>query len=200
MQPQIDKNYNSKLTLKKYLELEQETNQKYEYYDGDVYAMAGGTSAHGRISRNVLGEVYIALRDKKCEVMNSDTKISLEYKNSYVYPDAMILCNAEESSTVKGAFTNPIVIIEVLSKSTASYDRGGKFRLYSQIPSLCYYVLIEQSTPQIDVYSRKNHTSLWSLQFITGLESNLELIISENENIIIPLTRIYDRVVFEEEE
>jgi Uma2 family endonuclease len=143
----------------------------------------------------------MALRDSEsCEMMNSDTKIFLEHKNNFVYPDAMILCNAEEYEGVKGAFTNPVVIIEVLSKSTASYDRGGKMRLYSQIPSLKYYILIEQSQAYIDVYSRENHTSLWSLEFITGLESNLELQLSETEKITIPLTRIYDRVVFEEEQ
>lgn len=198
MQSQTDKNYNSKLTVEEYVKLEQETNQKYEYYDGEVYSMAGGTSAHSRITMNVSARIHLALLDKECEVMNSDTKIFLEHKNNYVYPDAMILCNAEESENVKGAFTNPVVIIEVLSKSTESYDRGGKFRLYTQIPSLRYYILIEQDAAQIDVYSRKNSTSLWSLQFITGLENNLELIISEREILSIPLNRIYDRVVFED--
>ena len=202
MQPQFKTESFSKLTIAEYLKLEQENEQRYEYYDGYAYAMAGGTAAHGRISMNISGEVYMALRGRgNCEIMNSDAKLYLENKNSYVYPDAMTLCNAEESEEIKGAFTNPVVIIEVVSESTEAYDRGDKFGMYRGVESLKHYVLIKQDEAKIDVYSKqdveKNRLPLWMIQTIEGLEGILELEISPSEIVKIPLARIYDRVVFE---
>ncbi len=198
MQPQINYPLNEKLTLEEYLQLEQDNDQKYEYHDGYTYAMAGGTDNHNTITMNISGEIYVALRDKQCQIKNNDTKLWIESNNTYYYPDAMVFCGKpEESEHLKDAFTNPVVIIEVLSKSTQANDRGDKFRLYTQIPSLRHYVLIEQDKVQIDIYSRKSPTSLWDIRFLSSLENNLELAISETETLSIPLSRIYDRIEFE---
>jgi len=198
MQPQINKEYNSKLTVEEYVELEQDTNQKYEFHDGYVYAMAGGTDNHNTITLNISTEIHNRLKGKKCRIKNSETKLWLEDKNKYVYPDAMIICGKqEESENLKDAFTNPVVIIEVLSKSTQGYDRGDKFGFYRAVRSLRHYVLIEQKEAKIDIFSRKSATSLWDIQTIEGLESNLELEISETETLIISLKDIYYDVVFE---
>jgi Uma2 family endonuclease len=198
MQTQEKYPLNEKLTLKEYLQLEQDNDQKYEYYDGHAYAMAGGTDNHNMITMNVSGEIYVALRGKKCQIKNNDTKLWIESNNIYYYPDAMVFCEKpEESELLKGAFTNPVVIVEVLSKSTETKDRGEKFRFYTQIPSLRHYVLIEQDNVQIDIYSRKSPTSLWDIRFLSSLENNLELEISETETLSIPLSRIYDRIEFE---
>jgi len=198
MQPQINKEYNSKLTVEEYVELEQDTNQKYEFHDGYVYAMAGGTDNHNTITLNISTEIHNRLKGKKCRIKNSETKLWLEDKNKYVYPDAMIICGKqEESENLKDAFTNPVVIIEVLSKSTQGYDRGDKFGFYRAVRSLRHYVLIEQKEAKIDIFSRKSATSLWNIQTIEGLESNLELEIWETETLIISLKDIYYDVVFE---
>ena len=185
------------LTLKEYLQLEQETHQKYEYYNGYVYAMAGGSYEHNTINGNIFIDIGGKLKGKSCQIMNSDTKLYLENSNSYVYPDAMIFCGEkQQAENYKDAFKNPVVVIEVLSSSTEAYDRGDKFDLYRSIPSLRYYVLVKQDEAKIQVYSRQSPTSLWNIQTIEGLESSLELVISETETLNVPLTDIYDRIVF----
>ncbi len=188
-----------RLTLAEYLELEKDTQQKYDYYNGYVYAMAGGTYEHNTITGNVFSEINQRLKGKSCQIMNSDTKLYLEKNNNYVYPDAMIICGEKEKAEQHNdAFKNPVVIIEVLSKSTEGYDRGDKFGLYRQLPALRHYVLVKQDEAKIDIYSRQNPTSLWNIQTIEGLESALELVISETETLNIPLLDIYDRIVFEQ--
>jgi Uma2 family endonuclease len=97
----------------------------------------------------------------------------------------------------KEAIINPAIIVEVLSESTKVYDRGDKFNLYRAVSSLRHYVLIEQDKVQIDIYSRKSLTSLWDIRFLSSLENNLELELSETEKLTIPLSRIYDRIEFE---
>lgn len=196
MQPQINENY--KLTVEEYVNLEQETNQKYEFHDGYVYAMAGGTEQHNAILVNMYGEIYGALKGKECKLKSSETKLWLENNNKYVYPDAMIICGEQiKAENIKDAFTNPIVIIEVLSKSTSSYDRGDKFGFYRQVRSLRHYVLIEQEKVKIDIFSRQSPTSLWDIRSLEGLENNLELVLSEDEILTISLKDIYNDIVFE---
>jgi Uma2 family endonuclease len=198
MQPQINNDYNSKLTVEEYVKLEQDTNQKYEFHDGYVYAMAGGTDNHNTIIMNISAEIYASLKGKDFRIKNSETKLWLENKNKYVYPDAMIICGEQEKAkNLKDAFTNPVVIIEVLSDSSVAYDRGDKFGFYRAVRSLRHYVLVEQKEAKMDIYSRKSATSLWDIQTIEGLESNLELEISETETLIISLKDIYYDVVFE---
>ncbi|WP_291728085.1 Uma2 family endonuclease [Bernardetia sp.] len=198
MQPQVKYPLNEKLTISEYLKLEQDNQQRYEYHDGYAYAMAGGTDNHNKITMNVSARIHLALLDKPCQIKNNDTKLWLELVNQYVYPDAMVFCQKpEQAPNLKDAFTNPVVIIEVLSKSTEGYDRGDKLRFYTQIPSLLHYVLIEQDKVQVDIYSRKNSTSLWDIRFLSDLKNNLELEISDIQTLSIPLSRIYDRVEFE---
>lgn len=197
MQPQIKKE--PKLTIEEYIKLEQEAQQKYEFHNGYVYAMAGGTDSHNTITMNISGEIYAALKVKDCKIKNSDTKLYLENNNKFVYPDAMIICGKqEESEKLKDAFTNPIVIIEVLSESTGSYDRGDKFGFYRQIPSLRHYILIEQDKIKIDIFSRQSSTSLWDIRSLENIENNLELAISDTFVLSISLKDIFNDVIFEE--
>ena len=194
MQPQRE----SRLTLEDYLQLEKDTNEKYEYYNGYVEAMAGGSYEHNTINGNIFSDINTKLKGKSCQIMNSDTKLYLENSNTYFYPDAMIICGEREQlDKYTGAFKNPVVIIEVLSKSTEAFDRGDKFDFYRQLPSLRHYVLVKQDEAKIQVYSRQSPTSLWNIRVIEGLESSLDLVISENETLNVPLIDIYDRIVFE---
>ncbi|GAB4401632.1 MAG: Uma2 family endonuclease [Microscillaceae bacterium] len=150
----------AKLSLEEYLQLEEDTHQKYEYYDGEVYAMAGGSYRHNTISGNIFSEINQRLKGKECQIMNSDTKLYLQKSNAYLYPDAMILCGQKESAeSYQDAFTNPVMIIEVLSKSTEAYDRGDKFGLYRKINNLRHYALIKQEEAKIDLYSRQSPTA-----------------------------------------
>jgi len=189
------------LTFEEYVEIEQHNNQKYEYRNGFIEAMAGGTFSHGTICGSVFGEIYSDLRGKDgtCRVINSEVKLAIETKNSYFYPDCMVVCGDVEKHETKEAITNPKVIIEVLSKSTAAYDRGDKFFYYKKIKSLQQYILIEQDKPQIDIYSRNQVTDeneeniLWKIERIKGLESNLNL---TSIDLVISLKSIYKDVVF----
>ncbi|WP_338815037.1 Uma2 family endonuclease [Bernardetia sp. Wsw4-3y2] len=191
-----------KLTFQEYINLERENDQKYEYHDGFVIAMAGGTINHSRISGNIFGKFWSLLNEKggDCEVLNSDTKLAFQDKKKYLYPDAMVVCGeVEESEHKNHGVTNPIIIIEVLSKSTEELDREDKFSLYKQIPSLEYYVLILQDKPQLEIYRRMKlekqdaNKSLWQIETITGIEKMLSF---PTLDIKIPFTDIYRKVEF----
>jgi len=137
------------LSFDEYLKQEAESNQKYEYHDGKIFALAGGTVNHGKICGNIYSELRNQLKTKQsnCPPFNSDVKLFIKQSNSYVYPDTMVICeddNVGESKNNEHSVSNPKIIIEVLSKSTSGYDRGDKFYLYRQIPSFEEYVLIEQ--------------------------------------------------------
>lgn len=164
------------LTISEYLALERETETRYEYHNGEVTAMAGGTIAHGLLCGNVFGELRTALRNKGkgCTPTTSEVKIHIQATNRILYPDAAVTCGQlEPSEAAAGAITNPTVIFEVLSKSTAGYDRGEKFYHYRQLDSLQEYVLLEQDKPQIELYRKQS--GLWDISRISGLDSVLYL-------------------------
>jgi len=204
---------NEKLTLEEYLKLEEENHQKYEYHDGYVYAMSGGTFNHSMIGGSIYGEIRDKLKGKPCKPVNNDLKLWLEHNNRYVYPDCMVVCGKFEfSDDHKDAITNPVIIVEVLSKSTEGYDRGDKFKNYRELSSLGHYVLISQDKPQIEIYSRREDleitendsvtdTSLWKITTLEGLDKILSLVLLNNdkieEKIEIALKDIYENVEFE---
>lgn len=184
----------NRLSLEEYVAIEQETQIKYEYHDGRIYNMAGGTLNHGLISGNIFGEIRTRLRDKgsNCRVINSEIKVHVNTKNCFLYPDTMVVCGEiKQSATEPNALTNPRVIIEVLSKSTGNYDRGDKFYLYKQLPSFEEYILIEQNKPQIDLYRKEG--DFWHLSRVEGLENELEI---RTIGLKIKLEEIYFDIVF----
>ncbi|MEM1324510.1 MAG: Uma2 family endonuclease [Bacteroidota bacterium] len=184
-----------KYSIEEYIQLEQETDTKYEYYDGEVFAMAGGTLNHSEISGNIFSDLKNILESKNssCRTFNSDAKLSISKRNKYVYPDTMVVYgDVELSSRYKEAITNSILIIEVLSGFTAAYDRGNKFKSYRSIPSLQEYILIEQDKSQVDISTRKG--DFWRFHSIEGLEKTLVL---TSIDVEIPLSRIYRNVSFD---
>ncbi len=204
-----------KLTFEEYIKIEQENNQKYEYHDGFIVAMSGGTLNHSRIGGNIHGKIWSLLDSdsKKCEVFSSDTKLAIEVENKYLYPDVMIICGeVKESEHQNHAVTNPKVIVEVVSKSTGKYDKSGKFGLYRQIESLEYYVLVEQDKPQVEVHRKMNTEqnpeiskankkqgntiSLWQIETIIGMDNNLSF---PTLDIQIPFSAIYKNIKFDKE-
>ncbi len=182
------------LSIQEYTSLETSTDTKYEYHDGTVFAMAGGTLNHGLICGNIFGEMRSQLRNKQqnCTVMNSEIKLHIASKNAFLYPDAMVICGEiEKSDKELNAVTNPIVIIEVLSKSTESYDRGDKFYLYRQLKSLQEYILINQKKALVEVYKRE--ADLWKITRFSGLD---DLLLIDALGISVDLKEIYQNVVF----
>ena len=164
------------LSIADYQRLEEETQQKYEYHDGEVFAMAGADPKHNVISNNAGAELNRALRDKDCYVFTSDQKVRIDAVNRFLYPDVSVTCGSvERSEKDTKAIINPILLIEVLSDSTESYDRGDKFALYSKLPSLQEYVLVQQHRPAVQIYYRATNTDLWQITWIEGLAETIRL-------------------------
>ncbi|MEM6966389.1 MAG: Uma2 family endonuclease [Bacteroidota bacterium] len=183
----------SKFTVAEYIQQEIDTNTKHEYHDGRIFALAGGTLNHGIICGNIYTEIRIQLKNKQsnCLPFNSDVKLAIEATNSYVYPDAMVVCNDfevtdENESSVK----NPVLVVEVLSSSTAEYDRGDKFYLYRQIPSFKEYILIEQKKHVVDVHYKHPSSDLWRITRYEGLDKKVKI---QSLGIEVPMEDIYYR-------
>ncbi|MEA2336131.1 MAG: hypothetical protein QOE82_138 [Thermoanaerobaculia bacterium] len=135
-------------TLEDYFSLQRGIEVKLEYFNGEIYVMAGGSAGHNRISRNVLKLFDAALAGSSCEAFGSDMRVSTP-SGLYTYPDASIICGPKVSDASE-TISNPIVIVEVLSDSTRNYDRGEKFDLYRSIAALRHYLLIEQTFQQVE--------------------------------------------------
>lgn len=166
------------LTFAEYIQQEIESDTKYEYHDGKIYAGAGGTLNHGKICGNVYAELRSKLKGKasNCLPFNSEIKLHIAKTGSYVYPDAMVICgDVETPENNEHAVTNPVLIIEVLSKSTAEYDRGDKFYFYRQIPGFREYVLIEQDRHIVDVHFKAAQTNMWRITRYQGLDAVVKL-------------------------
>lgn len=180
------------LSLEEYTALERTTGTKYEYHDGKVFAMAGGTLEHGLISGNAYGEIRGALREagRDCTAINNEVKLYIDSMNKYLYPDAMAVCGPlERSKEEPNAIVNPTLIVEVLSSSTESYDRGDKFFFYRTLKTLKAYVLIAQYKPQVDLYTRTG--DLWQISRVEGLSASLAL---APLGISIPMQHLYEGV------
>lgn len=187
----------SNLTVEEYIKQESETNTKYEYHNGKIYALAGGTLNHGLICGNVFGELRSRLKEKnsKCLPLNTDVKLFIKKTNSYVYPDTMVICGEIEMDTNEpNAVTNPVLIIEVLSKSTAEYDRGDKFHLYRQIPSFREYVIIDQKKHTVDVHYKPEQSDLWKITRFEGIDSTVRF---QSIELDIPMKDLYYRTNLE---
>ena len=181
-----------KISFEEYLEIEQAEGVKYEYHQGEIFAMAGGTNNHAYICANVgrvIGNELIK-KGSKYRSMGSDAKLFVPLEDRAFYPDTMVVCEPQEDGT-ESFMTNPTVIIEVLSDSTEKYDRGQKFRYYRKIPTLREYILIDQKTAEVEVF--KKMSDLWHTRFISGLDKKLQI---ESLDIEIDLTEIYRGVEF----
>jgi Uma2 family endonuclease len=180
-------------TYEAYLALEAESKIKYEYHDGYIVAMAGGSPEHGLIAGNFISAVNRTFQanSKSCAVFTSDVKVHIKSTNRSYYPDASVVCGKfEKSDKDKQAIINPLLILEVLSESTVAVDRGAKFTHYRQIPSLKEYVLISQDEAVVDTYYRVDD-GLWEIQTTIGL---LEKVVLKSISSEIAMSEIYRMV------
>lgn len=185
----------NRISIAEYITISKEQNQKYEYHDGSIFAMAGGTLEHGTIG----GNIFSFLNERsgtdgsKCRTFNSDIRLHVEKSNKIFYPDVMIVCNQiERSKAEKESIINPTVIVEVLSETTESYDRGDKFHFYQQIPSLKEYVLVAQDKQQVDIFKREGENT-WKIRRYQAEDKVLHL---ESIEVEIPFDMIYRNVAF----
>jgi Uma2 family endonuclease len=183
-------------TREDYLSLEESSAEKHEYYDGNIYLMAGGSVNHARIAGNVLLHLNTVLRGKPagtepCEAFNSDLKLLVRAHNLYTYPDGMVVCGRLQLAPRRNdVITNPTVIVEVLSPSTQMYDRTQKFEFYKAIPTFQAYLLIHQDQVKVDYY-HKAANGQWLLTELHDLTASLTL---HAINLELPLHAIYERV------
>ncbi len=155
------------------MEIEAAADYKSEYYQGEIFAMSGGSPKHSRLCLNLNWAIREATRNKNCIGFESNMKLEIAEADAYVYPDLMVVCGhvrlAENTTDV---ITNPVLIIEVLSPGTESFDRGKKFEFYRSVPSLKEYVPVSQDKPQIETYFRHDK-NLWQRTMIEGLDKNI---------------------------
>jgi Uma2 family endonuclease len=185
-----------KLTEEQYLAIERAAEFKSEYYDGEMFAMAGASYPHNRIKDNLHGELYIALRNGPCKALTSDMRVKAANSSSYSYPDLVVLCGEPKfTDAKKDTLLNPRAIIEVLSPSTEDFNRGGKRRRYQMIESLQEYVLVAQDRADIERYVRQTNGN-WEQSILAGLDATLEF---PSLEVSIPVSAIYAGVTFPEQ-
>ncbi len=162
-------------TFQEYLVRERAATEKSEYYRGQIFEVACRPIRHNKISGNLFAALHQSLRDSSCQPFHSDQRIRIQANGLATYPDVTIVCGEMElDSEDPDSITSPSVIFEVLSKSTERYDRGKKFDLYRELPSLCDYVLVSQDEPQVERFTRQPDGS-WLLTVIKGIDAALEL-------------------------
>lgn len=170
MEPALRRNY----TLAEYQQLEQETGIRYEYHNGEVFAMAGGSPEHSAIATNVSDLLRDAL-PTGCRRFNSDLKIYVPSVDKGFHPDLTVACRPIQRSADMNAIINPMLLIEVLFESTANYDRGQKFWYFAQLTSLREYVLVEQERWAVETRYRDSADSHWMMNFYEGSEAEVYL-------------------------
>ena len=179
-----------------YLKLEEAAEFRSEYHDGKIIPMTGGTPNHNRIALNLSGALNFALKGQPYDVFINDLRLWIPSKRVYTYPDVMLVAGKLEFlEGRKDTITNAVMVAEVLSKSTADYDRGGKFKLFRSIPSFREYVLIDQYEMHVEHFC-KTDDNKWVLSEYDGADAVLRLNCVEFE---MSLGEIFDRVDFESE-
>lgn len=184
----------SRATLQEFFSYIQDSPNRAEFFRGEIFDMAGGTKAHSALQVNMSTALNIALVDQPCIVYSPDMMVHILEADAVFFPDVQVVYAAENEHQQELATHSPSVIVEVLSPARASYDRGGKFQTYMKIRSLREYVLIEQETVQVDVFSRASFESDWIYRSYTHLDDQIDL---PSLNIQIAMKSIYAKIVFE---
>ncbi len=185
------------LTPQEYLAWEPEQSLRHEYLNGQVWAMTGGTLAHNDIAVNLTAALRNFLRGSGCKVRIADAKVQLSESGPYFYPDVVVSCD-ERDKIAKNVIRFPVLIIEVLSPSTAAFDRGDKFKFYRQLSSLQDYILVDSEKMGVDVYQRssRNRWELRSYPETTLMLNDQEAIPFPSLNYACSLALIYEEVNF----
>ena len=183
-----------RFTYADYLVWEEAQPERHEYLGGDVFAMAGGSTAHNTLT----GNMYIALRAQTratpCRVYMADVKLRVEAASASFYPDVFVTCSAADAAR-SNQQQDALLIVEVLSPSTEGYDRGDKFAAYRQIPGLQAVVFVAQDKPHIEAFIRSADGGFWTLHEATGLDAQLTCPTAER-SFVFPLAEVYAEVDF----
>jgi Uma2 family endonuclease len=179
-------------TLDEYFALERAGDARYEYWDGDIVCMSGGTRAHGLISGNVFYRLRQRSEGGPCRAFTADTAVLTPTLPPYRYPDASVACGELQFKNVRGvdALTNPVLIVEVLSPATAARDHEEKFAAYQAIHTFAEYLLVAQDEPRVTHYV-KGPAGQWEREDVEGLEAVVSL---PDVGCALPLREIYEGV------
>jgi Uma2 family endonuclease len=181
-----------KLTEAEYLAIERAALTKSDFYDGEMCAMAGARRNHNLIVANVVSELSEQLRKGLCEVYPSDMRVRVAKTGLYTYPDAVVVCGEPEFlDDTEDTLLNPTLLVEVLSQSTSTYDRGFKSPRYRELRSLKGYVLIEQEQPLVEVYRRSR--GKWTLDDARALSSSIAL---SSIGCTLRMAAVYEKIAF----
>lgn len=184
--------HRSRMSVEEYLTLERtNTEIHYEFIDGHVYMLAGGTADHSIISANIIRELSLALRGSPCRVYTSDMKVRIS-EQRYVYPDVSVSCDPRDRGSIE-ALQYPRLIVEVLSPGTEAYDRGKKFSYYRACLTIEEYILVDTQQQAIDFYRREQET-FWKLSPL-GSDDQVKI---QSLGISFPVTAIYENIMFPE--
>jgi Uma2 family endonuclease len=186
---------NKRWTAEEYLAFEASSEEKHEFFGGEVYLMTGASDNHNLIVASTLIALGAQRRGRPCKIYPSDMLVHIASVGDYFYPDLMIVCGQAEVVHVKrDMLLNPTVVIEVLSPSTEMYDRVKKFEGYRTLDSLQEYVLIAQDRPHIERYTRQDKG--WLFIEANGLDETIDL---ASISFTLALREVYDQVTFEQE-
>lgn len=181
-------------TLEQYLELDHESEERLEFWDGYIFTLAGASNAHDQIQSNVHFHLRTKVQKKQCRVFLSEMRVEVPACSPYCYPDLSALCGKSEFRKLvkQEILTNPQVIVEILSESTANFDRGYKFTYYKSIESFVEYILVAQRRAKVTQYIKQSDNS-WLQHEFTELDEVFHLTALDCE---MRLNEIYEDVEF----
>jgi Uma2 family endonuclease len=181
-------------SLNEYFALEQASDARFEYWDGEIICMSGGSRAHYRISGNVYFALALGVRGGRCQAFTGDAAVWTPALPPYRYPDASVACGELQYKNINGldAILNPVLVVEVTSPSTIGRDEGEKFVAYQAIPTLREYLLVAQDAPRVTHYTRREGGA-WERRDVTDVDAALEL---ESVGCALKMRDIYDGLTF----
>jgi Uma2 family endonuclease len=179
------------ITPEEYLAAEREAEYKSEYFEGEVFAMTGASRKHNLVSGNIFASLHTQLKKRPCEAYQSDMRVKVSPTGLYTYPDVVVICGEPAfDDEQKDSLLNPTVLVEVLSKSTASYDRGEKFEHYRRLESLAEYLAVAQNKYHVEHYIRQPDNQ-WLLSETEEVKDTVSL---PSVKCQLALADIYDKV------
>ncbi len=182
------------MTVKEYLEWEALQDIRYEYIEGHIFAMTGGSIPHNDIALNLYTALRPFLQSKGCKANVSDVKVQADPKSAYFYPDLVVTCDADDLKSRK-FIQKPTLIVEVLSQGTISQDRGKKFTYYRKMPSLQEYLLIDSENFFVERYQRGEGKMWFYYPYSEG-----DIVTLASINFEVPIQLLYENVNLESEE
>ncbi|MDQ3179643.1 MAG: Uma2 family endonuclease [Acidobacteriota bacterium] len=185
------------ISPEEYLALEREALEKHEYFDGEVFLMAGSSNEHNLITSNIIVSLGSQFKKRNCRVYPPDMRLHIPKTGLFTYPDVMAVCGKPQflPDANLDTLTNPILIVEVLSSSTEGYDKGAKFDNYRSFESLREYLLVSHDAKKVIRYTKQADES-WILMDFIGNKTEIELVSIE---CTLAMEDIYDKVDFEEQ-